>query len=50
MLQKLLQFGLIAFLIIDLIAIVFLLYLTLGSRGAVNPPNQELLIFTIEID
>ena len=48
MLQKLLQFGLIAFLIIDLIAIIFLTYLTIGSRGAANPPIQELLIFTIE--
>ena len=48
MLQKLLQFGLIAFLIIDLIAIIFLTYLTIGSRGAANPPSQELLIFTIE--
>ena len=48
MLQKLLQFVLIAFLAVDLIAIVFLVYLTVGSRGAMNPPNQEILIFTIE--
>jgi len=48
MLQKFLQLGLLTFLIIDLIAIVFLSYLTVGSRGALNPPTQEVVIFIVE--
>ncbi|MFY9457658.1 MAG: endolytic transglycosylase MltG [Candidatus Spechtbacterales bacterium] len=48
MLRKLPQFTLLAFIAVDFIAIVFLLYLTLGSLGSADSGNKELVEFIVE--
>ena len=42
------KFGLLAVIVIDLLAIVFFAYLILGSGRAKNPSSQELIEFSIE--
>jgi UPF0755 protein len=48
MLRKFLQPSLLAFLVLDLTAIVFALYLTIGSRGAADADSQTVIGFRIE--
>jgi UPF0755 protein len=46
--QLIIKFGLIAVIAIDLLAIVFLAYLTVGSNSAKDPSDNELIEFSIE--
>ena len=48
MLRKLAQFGLLAFVAIDLAAIIFLAYLTFGSMGSADSSSDLIIDFTID--
>lgn len=48
MIRKFIKFTLLVFISVDLVAIVFLSYLTFGARGAADSKSQVLIDFEIE--